>query len=115
MFAIAILFPLFFSTLSSAQNFKDSEAKIAEYKHWLDLVGSDGARLWLRVDQNHRPYRLFVGDGFERANYEEKERFVEIFSQYLAGYPNKFMLIDIFDGASGKAVGEFGWGGFKLY
>jgi hypothetical protein len=37
------------------------------------------------------------------------------YSRYLAGHPEKFMLIDIFDAASEKQIGEFGWGGFKLY
>jgi len=56
-----------------------------------------------------------VGEGFEKADYNEKERFVEIFSRYLAGVPDKNMLIDIYDAASGKAIGEYGFGGFRLF
>ena len=38
-----------------------------------------------------------------------------IFSRYLAGHPEKNMLIDIYDGSSGKVIGEYGFGGFKLF
>jgi hypothetical protein len=44
-----------------------------------------------------------------------KERFVETFSHTVAGHPEKYMLLDIFDSVTGRAIGEFGWGGFKLY
>lgn len=113
--ALFLFFLLFSFVHAVAQDFKSSEAKIAEYKRWLDRVGAKGSRLWLRVESDHRPHRLFVGDGFERVDFAEKERFVEIFSSFLAGHPEKFMLIDIYDGKTGQPVGEFGWGGFKLY
>ncbi|MGH7774713.1 MAG: hypothetical protein ACREQA_21015 [Candidatus Binatia bacterium] len=100
---------------SSGQDFKKWEAKTKEYKQWLDLHGSEGSRLWLRIDSSRRPHRLYVGEAFHKANHKEKEQFVEIFSHYLAGHPEKFTLIDIFDSVTGKPVGEFGWGGFKLY
>jgi hypothetical protein len=111
------LFPGFAAaqTVQQKEIIKENDAKIAEYKKWLDQVGSKGLRYWLRLDSNHRPHRLYVGDGFERAEYREKERFVEIFSRYLAGVPDKNMLIDIFDASTGKAVGEYGFGGFKLF
>ena len=44
-----------------------------------------------------------------------KEQFIEIFSRYLAGHPEKNMLIDIYDGSNGKVIGEYGFGGFKLF
>ena len=40
---------------------------------------------------------------------------MDTFSNYLAGHPEKFMLIDIFDAQSNQPVGEYGFGGFKLY
>lgn len=110
-----LLLLLLLPWVASGQEFKKWEAKITEYKQWLDLVGSNGSGFWLRLDSSHRPHRLYVGEGFDKADYQEKEQFVEIFSHYLAGHPEKFMLIDIFDGATGAPIGEFGWGGFKLY
>ena len=110
-FLLVVLFPW----LASAQDFKKWEAKISEYKEWLDLVRLDGHHFWTTLDSNQRPHRLYVGEGFHKAEYHTKEKFVEIFSHYLAGHPEKFMLIDIFDAASGSPVGEFGWGGFRLY
>ncbi len=100
---------------AGAQDFRKWEAQIAEYKHWLDVVGLSGSRYWLRLDSSRRPHKLYVGEGFDKADYSLKEHFVEIFSHYLAGHPEKFALIDLFDGATGTPIGEFGWGGFKLY
>ena len=48
-------------------------------------------------------------------DFDEKKALVEIFSNYLSGQPEKFMLIDIFDSVTQQHIGEFGWGGFKLY
>lgn len=107
----------FFSPLASAQNlnFKEIEARVLEYRKWLDKVGSNGARYWVRLDSSKRPHRLFVGEGFLKANAVEQEEFVEIFSRFLAGHPDKNMLIDIFDASSGKEIGEYGFGGFRLF
>ncbi len=111
----ALLLILLLPWVARGQEFKKWEAKIAEYQQWLDLVRSDGYRFWIRLDSGRRPHRLYVGEGFHKADYPAKEEFVEIFSSYLAGHPEKFMLIDIFDAVTGKPIGEFGWGGFKLY
>jgi hypothetical protein len=115
---VAILLGLSMSLLqrvpASGQDFKKWEAKIAEYKRWLDSVGPNGRRYWVRLDAKHRPHRLYVGEGFFGADYPVKRQFVETYSSYLAGHPEKFMLIDLFDAATNKPVGEFGWGGFKL-
>lgn len=100
---------------AGGQDFKKWEAQITEYKQWLDRVGLTGSRLWLRLDSSRRPHKLYVGEGFDRADYNLKEQFVEIFSHYLAGHPEKFALIDLFDEATGTPIGEFGWGGFRLY
>jgi hypothetical protein len=107
----------FFSPLASAQNlnFKEIEARVLEYRKWLDKVGSNGSRYWVRLDSSKRPHRLFVGEGFLKANTVEQEEFVEIFSRFLAGHPEKNMLIDIFDASSGKEIGEYGFGGFRLF
>ena len=113
---LTILSLLFLLPLgASGQDFKKWEAQISEYKQWLDVVGLAGSRFWLRLDSSRRPHKLYVGEGFDKADYKLKEEFVEIFSHYLAGHPDKFALIDLFDSASGAAIGEFGWGGFKLY
>lgn len=100
---------------ASGQDFKKLEAQVSEYKNWLDVVGLTGSRFWLRLDSSRRPHKLYVGEGFDKADYKVKEYFVEVFSHYLAGHPEKFALIDLFNGATGAAIGEFGWGGFKLY
>jgi hypothetical protein len=110
-FLLVILFPW----LAGAQDFKKWEVKIDEYKQWLELVRLDGHHFWTRLDSTRRPHRLYVGEGFHKAEHHLKEQFVEIFSHYLAGHPEKYMLIDIFDAISGSPVGEFGWGGFRLY
>jgi hypothetical protein len=108
---------LFLPTVAAAQSpsFKEIEARILEYRNWLDRVGSDGSRLWVRLDSTKRPHRLYVGEGFLRADYAEKENFIEIFSHFLAGHPDKNMLIDIFDASNGRPIGEYGFGGFRLY
>lgn len=110
-----VLFLLLLPWVAGGQDFKRWEAQLSEYKQWLDMVGLTGSRFWLRLDSSHRPHKLYVGEGFDKADYKLKEQFVEIFSHYLAGHPDKFALIDLFDGATGAAIGEFGWGGFKLY
>jgi hypothetical protein len=115
-FGSALLVLLVLSPWSvQAQQFKRWEAEIAKYREWLDVMGSDKYRYWVRIDSDSRPHRLYVGEGFYKADDLMKEDFVDTFSRYLAGHPEKFMLIDIFDAASGKQIGEYGWGGFKLY
>ena len=117
MKTILLASALLFSTLSFAQNlsFKEIDARVLEYRNWLDRAGSNGSRLWVRLDSTKRPHRLYVGEGFQRADYPEKENFIEVFSRFLAGHPEKNMLIDIFDSSSGKLIGEYGFGGFKLF
>jgi hypothetical protein len=113
LLASALLFP----PLLPAQNisFKEIEARVLEYRKWLDQVGSGGSRYWIRLDSSKRPHKLYVGEGFMQAGLEEKENFIEIYSRFLAGHPEKNMLIDIYDAANGKAIGEYGFGGFKLF
>jgi hypothetical protein len=108
---------LSFPNLALAQNisFKEIEARVLEYRKWLDQVGSNGSRFWLRLDSSKRPHRLFIGDGFKQASAADQEEFVEIFSRFLAGHPEKNMLIDIFDASTGKPIGEYGFGGFRLF
>jgi hypothetical protein len=108
---------LFFPGLALSQNisFKEIEARVLEYRKWLDTAGSNGSRYWVRLDSSKRPHRLYVGDGFMQANATEKEEFIEIFSRFLAGHPDKNMLIDIFDASTGKPIGEYGFGGFRLF
>ena len=122
MIGIALLLSVSLSPLfSAAQTVKQKEiiiendAKIAGYKKWLEQVGAKGLNYWSRLDSTHRPHRLYVGEGFQKADYTEKERFIEIFSCYLAGAPDKNMLIDIYDASTGKAIGEYGFGGFRLF
>jgi hypothetical protein len=117
MKSILLASALFFPALSFAQNlsFKEIEARVLEYRNWLDRAGSNGSRLWVRLDSTKRPHRLYVGEGFQRADFQEKENFIEVFSRFLAGHPDKNMLIDIFEYSSGKLIGEYGFGGFKLF
>jgi hypothetical protein len=109
----ALLFP----AIAPAQSFtfREIEARVSEYGSWLDQVGSNGSRYWVRLDSSKRPHRLYIGEGFMQAGYGDKERFIEIFSRFLAGHPERNMLIDIFDASNGKAIGEYGFGGFKLF
>ena len=95
--------------------FQQREAVIAQYKKWLDSLGPEGSQLWVRLDHRQRPHRLYLGENFYRADPQTQERFVDALSNYLAGHPEKFMLIDLFDTTTNKAVGEYGFGGFKLY
>ena len=108
---------LFFPSLAFSQNisFKEIEARVLEYRKWLDKAGSNGSRFWVRLDSTKRPHRLYVGDGFMKADATDKEEFIEIFSRFLAGHPEKNMLIDIFDSRTGKPIGEYGFGGFRLF
>lgn len=112
-----LVFTLLFPGLSSAQNWtiKEIEARVSEYKNWLDQLGSNGFRYWTRLDSSKRPHQLYVAEGFMKATTTEKEQFIEIFSRYLAGHPEKNMLIDIFDVSTGQEIGEYGFGGFKLF
>ena len=114
---ILLVSALLLPVVSFAQNltFREIEAQVREYRRWLDLVGSNGSRLWVRLDSSKRPHRLYVGEGFATANFEDKENFIEVFSRFLAGHPDKNMLIDIFDDSTGKLIGEYGFGGFKLF
>ena len=108
---------LFFPAIADAQivNFKEIEARVSEYRKWLDQAGSNGSRFWVRLDSTKRPHRLYVGEGFMRANSREQENFIEIFSRFLAGHPEKNMLIDIYDPTNDKWIGEYGFGGFRLF
>lgn len=108
---------LFLPLPAGAQNFtfKEAEAFVREWQNWLEYVGSNGSRYWVRLDSSKRPHKLYVGEGFIHARHEDKEEFIEIFSRFLAGHPERNMLIDIFDASTGKAIGEYGFGGFKLF
>jgi len=112
-----LAFAFLFSGPAWAQtpDLKDIQTRISWYRPWLDQAGSTGSRFWLRLDSSKRPHRLFVGDGFLHAQSDAQEEFIEVFSHYLAGHPDKNMLIDIYDGDSGKWIGEYGFGGFRLF
>jgi hypothetical protein len=112
LLASALLFPALVNAQSIS--FKEIEARVLEYRKWLDQAGSNGSRFWVRLDSSKRPHRLYVGEGFMQAEAGDKEQFIEIFSRFLAGHPEKNMLIDIFDASTGKAIGEYGFGGFRL-
>lgn len=111
--ASALLLPSIVA--GQAISFKEIEARVLEYRKWLDQAGSNGSRYWMRLDSSKRPHRLYVGDGFMQADMSQKEEFVEIFSRFLAGHPEKNMLIDIYDATTGRPVGEYGFGGFRLF
>jgi hypothetical protein len=113
LLASALLFPVV--ALAQTVNFKQIEARVSEYRKWLDLAGVGGSRYWLRLDSSKRPHRLYVGEAFMQANTKDQEEFIEIFSRFLAGHPEKNMLIDIYDPTNGKWIGEYGFGGFRLF
>jgi hypothetical protein len=100
---------------TQAQDVKTWAAKTAEYKQWLDQLQGGEFKFWTRLDGSRRPHKLYVGEGFTKADFKDQEQFVEVFSHYLAGHPDKYMLIDLYDARTGEAIGEFGWGGFKLF
>ena len=81
----------------------------------MDSVGPTGYRFWLRLDGSRLPYGLYVEKVFYEMDFDWKKELIEIFSYYLSGHPEKFMLIDIFDPGTQQHIGKFGWGGFKLY
>lgn len=111
LFFLFLLSPCFVQ----AQDIKTWELKTSQYKEWLDRLQGDTYKYWTRLDSSRRPHKLYIGEGFNRAELKDKERFVEVFSHYLAGHPEKFMLIDLYDAGTGAAIGEFGWDGFKLF
>ena len=113
LLASAFLFPP--PAFTQNISFKEIESRVLEYRKWLDRVGSNGSRLWVRLDSSKRPHRLYVGEGFKIASATDQEEFVEIFSRFLAGHPEKNMLIDIFDDSTGKLIGEYGFGGFRRF
>lgn len=100
---------------SQSPEIKDIKTRISWYRSWLEKTGSKGTRLWLRLDSSKRPHRLYVSDGFVHAQSDTQEELIEIFSRYLAGHPDKNMLIDIYSVESGKMIGEYGFGGFRLF
>lgn len=100
---------------TQAQDVKTWATKTAEYKQWLDQLQGGELKFWTRLDGSRRPHKLYVGEGFTKADFKDQEQFVEVFSHYLAGHPDKYMLIDLYDARTGEAIGEFGWGGFKLF
>ncbi|HEY2988258.1 MAG TPA: hypothetical protein VGL11_11075 [Candidatus Binatia bacterium] len=116
---IALLFAFSIGLPVGKQAFGDEftirAAQIAEYRKWLETLGSSGSRYWVRLDSERRPHKLYLGEGFYRADLQSQEHFVDTFSHYLAGHPEKFMLIDLYDEATKMPVGEFGWGGFRMY
>ena len=113
-FSLLFLAGIFAPLSLRGDEFKVREAKIAQYKQWLDTLGPHGSQYWTRLDSGRRPHRLYLGDGFYRADSQNQERFIDTYSNYLAGHPEKFMLIDLFDAETKQPVGEYGFGGFKL-
>ena len=115
-----LAFAFFVAGSAHAQNpapeqLKKYDQEVLEFRKWLDEVGSGGFRYWVRLDSSKRPHRLYIGEGFKQADMAEKAEFVEIFSRFLAGHPEKNMLIDIYDNVTGQAIGEYGFGGFRLF
>ena len=99
----------------SGNEFKEREKRIAQLKVWLDERGPGGEKLWVRLNAKKRPHHLYLGEAFFSADPDTQEYFIDRYSNYLAGHMEKFMLIDLFDASTGEAVGEYGFGGFKLF
>jgi hypothetical protein len=111
---LAFLLPPFFVRAQEVGVAAAAE-KTSLYKVWLDQLRDGEFNYWTRVDETARPYKLYVGEGFLKAEFVYQEEFVEIFSHYLAGHPQKYILIDLYDAENGQPVGEYGWSGFKLF
>src|SRR4026208_453741 len=103
--ASAFLFPAFVA--AQVANFKEIDAKVREFRSVLDQAGVNGTRFWTRLDSSKRPHRLYVGEAFINADDVAKENFIEVFSRFLAGHPDKNMLIDIYDASTSKLIGEY--------
>lgn len=115
-FVILALSLSFFQKMPAwGDEFTKPAAVIAQYKKWLDSLGPQGSKYWIRIDAKRRPHRLYLGEGFFHADARTQAKFVDTYSNYLAGHPEKFMLIDLFDASTNMPVGEYGFGGFKLY
>lgn len=114
LFALLAL-PLAQPFQATGQDLEKQQPQIVEYKQWLDILGPNGVQFWNRVDTRRRPHRLYLGDEFFRADFEMQKWFVEIFSSYLAGHPERAVIVDLFDATTNKLVGEYGWAGFRLY
>jgi len=99
----------------TAQDFKRWKAEVARYKVWLDERGAKGTGVWLRIDSTRRPHKLYVTEAFYEMPHHKRIEFIEMWSRYLAGHPEKYALLDIYDASTKKHIGEFGWGGYKLY
>src|SRR5437016_4187902 len=80
-----LAFGMLHATPTVADEFKKREAQMAQYKNWLDTLGPSGSKYWIRIDAKHRPHRLYLGDGFYRADFKSQERFVDTYSNYLSG------------------------------
>jgi hypothetical protein len=115
LFFLFLLSPCFVQGQEIKTEIKTWELKTSQSKEWLDRLRGDTYKFWTRLDGSRRPHKLYVGEGFNKADLKDKEQFVEVFSHYLAGHPEKFMLIDLYDAGTGAAIGEFGWDGFKLF
>jgi len=99
----------------TAEDFKRWKAEVAQYKVWLDERGVNGTRVWMRIDSTRRPHKLYVSEAFYEMPHNERIKFIEMWSRYLAGHPEKYALLDIYDAGTKKHIGEFGWGGYRLY
>src|SRR5262245_65465538 len=115
VFFLASAFLFSGAVWAQAPDLRDIQTRISWYRAWLDQAGASGSRFWVRLDSSKRPHRLFVGESFLSAETDAHEEFIEIFSRYLAGHPDKNMLIDIYSAANGKLIGEYGFGGFRLF
>ena len=71
-FLVIFLAAVFEAPGVSGNEFKEREAKIAEYKKWLDSLGSHGSQYWMRLMAEPRPHRLYLGEGFYRADFKAK-------------------------------------------
>ena len=60
-FLVIFLAAVFEAPGVSGNEFKEREAKISQYKKWLDSLGSHGSQYWVRLDGKPRPHRLYLG------------------------------------------------------
>ena len=117
---VVAFFLLFLAGIFAPLSFVATNSKYGKQK---SRSTSNGSIPWGRKDPNTG--RASTQDGGPigcisatvsiAPTLKTKSRFIDTYSNYLAGHPEKFMLIDLFDAETKQPVGEYGFGGFKLY
>ena len=98
----------------SGNEFKEREAKISQYKNGSILSALTVPNIGC-VSMGSRGLIGYIWAGASIAPTLKAKSVSSIRFQIILQDTGKFMLIDLFDAATNKPVGEYGFGGFKLY